>query len=100
MRPRGALPLILLMLAGCSRNPSVVFDTAGVHANETVRLFEYFLAVTTAVWFAVIAVLFVALYRQRAVGETAHFHLRPDASTDRGLGVIITIAVTVTVLIL
>src|SRR5918993_2498912 len=95
---RIALVFAALLLSGCSRNPSLLFDHAGPHAAWTASLFWLFFAVSAVVWTAVLAALGMALWRsanKRAPRE-------PEALTraDPLLARWVTAAIGMTVLIL
>jgi cytochrome c oxidase subunit II len=60
---RAAAILAGAALAGCSRNPSILLDTAGPHANEIQWLFWLFFWVCAAVWLCVIGLLGFATWR-------------------------------------
>src|SRR4051812_30107117 len=101
MRYRSGAALILLLatwLGACSRNPSVLLDPAGPHAEKTAKLFWYFSAIESLVLVLVLGFLFYAISRRRepALVEPEE----PAPGTERRLFVAVSIAVGITVLIL
>ncbi|MDB5415592.1 MAG: cytochrome c oxidase subunit 2 [Rubritepida sp.] len=73
-----ALPFLL---AACSRNPSVLLDSAGPHAAATGQLFWIFLYVCAAVWALVLLLLGFAMTRRAAVIDA----VTPPSDTERRL---------------
>jgi cytochrome c oxidase subunit 2 len=89
---------ILLAAAGCSRNPSVLLDSAGPHAERISELFWFIAIVEIVVWALALGVLFYALWNRRepnSVGPS-----RPPESTEKRLVFAVGAAVGVTALIL
>jgi cytochrome c oxidase subunit II len=84
MRRTSAL-LASLALAGCSRNPSILFDHAGPHAAWTGWLFWLFFIVSGVVWLLVLGLLAFALHRGRTRAAQGHGPLPANPATDRML---------------
>ncbi len=92
------IPLILLALTACSRNPSVVLDPGGPHARVTAGLFWLFIAVNGVIWGMVLGVLGWSLFLNR-VRETMA-PIEPGALSERRLRLWVGIAIGATVLVL
>ncbi|SEP47550.1 cytochrome c oxidase subunit 2 [Rhodospirillales bacterium URHD0017] len=90
---------VLLVLGGCSRNPSVLLDHAGPHAAWTGWLFWVFFVVTAVVWTVVLAMLGLALTRGHS---RSRLGLPPEMTpaSDRRLGAWVATGVALSVLIL
>jgi cytochrome c oxidase subunit 2 len=92
------LILFIAILASCSRNPSVLQETAGVHAKRTAELFWYFFSIESVIFFLVLGLLFFSLWRRRESKLTAP--QMPSASTERRATFWVGSAIALTVLIL
>lgn len=97
--PRASLAFLLL-LAGCSRLP-VVLDPAGAEAGEISSLWWFFVAVTAAVYLAVLVWLALVLLRPRGRPSDTVPPAEADASPARKkLVVLVSTAVGLTIVLL
>lgn len=95
---RATALLATLLVGGCSRNPSMLFDHAGPHAAWTAWLFWLFFWVSLAVWIIVLGALGYALYRgTRRPNKLTRSAVQPN---DRILTRWVAVAVALTVVIL
>jgi cytochrome c oxidase subunit II len=90
----------LLLLGGCTRNPSVLFDHAGPHAASIGWLMWLFFAVTASVFVVVLGFLGFALWR-----GTRHAEIEPEPitlspATESRLATFVAVGVGLTVIIL
>ncbi|MDB5477595.1 MAG: cytochrome c oxidase subunit 2 [Alphaproteobacteria bacterium] len=97
LNPLFTLPF-LCIAAACSRNPSVLQDPAGPHAEITGKLFRYFFAVNGVIFLLVLGFLFFALWRRRERQLVAP--LQPDAQGEKRLLTGVVIAVSLTIIVL
>src|SRR4051812_38473948 len=77
------VPWALLLLTGCTENPSILFKLAGPHAQETKNLFWFIVNVEIIVWVLVLGTLFYFLNKRK----TSEVSLpgQPSAQTERKL---------------
>lgn len=92
------LTTILLFLFGCTRNPSIVFDPAGPHAEKTRTLFFIILGVDIIVFCLVIGFLLYSLWLRHT--EKIVEPLEPSPQTEKTLIFFVSTAVVVTAIIL
>jgi cytochrome c oxidase subunit 2 len=95
---RLSLFMLLPALASCSRNPSVLLNTAGPGAEKIGNLFWYFLIVESVVGFLVLGILFTSLWRRRE--DASDIPLLPRPGSEGRVVLAVGGAVVVTTLIL
>jgi len=98
--PAAGLLGAIALGCGCSRNPSVLLDPAGPHAQAIGWLFWLFIGVAAVVWVIVVGLLLVLMLRSRARGGIVAPPARPAASTEGRLRLIVGGGVFATFLIL
>jgi cytochrome c oxidase subunit 2 len=81
-----------------TRNPSILFDTAGPHAHLTAALFRFALWVDATVAALVLGTLLVALWRRRVATLTPP--TEPTPGSERRVAKVVGAAVAATVVVL
>jgi cytochrome c oxidase subunit 2 len=90
--------LNFVLLASCSRNPSILLEPAGPSAKETGHLFWFFFSVNSIVFTLIIIFLFFSLWRRSEPDLIEPFH--PTDHAEKKLIVAVGICVGLTALIL